>query len=136
MFMNKSLSNKIRKYPPIRFYFSFLIFLSINILTYLVMFSFIIRRDYGNLGEMGLWIYVFSMISIPVSGYRMLKSAKVESDLSLRLWGLISPFFLACIFIMLGVQAIPILGLFFSIYGYGILPMSWYNFREKRWEEK
>ena len=128
--------SSIKSIAPIKFYLSIVLFLSINFISYVGMILFIVRGDYGNLGNNGFWIYLLSMVLVPISAYRTLKSAKIESDLSLRFWGFTTPFLVIVAFMATGVKAVPILMLVITNYVWGMIPISWYNFREKRWEEK
>ncbi|MDO5750723.1 MAG: hypothetical protein Q4P78_05905 [Rothia sp. (in: high G+C Gram-positive bacteria)] len=88
------------------------------------------------MGDYGLAVYVFAGISIPTSAFRTLKAFQLVSTIGMKLLGIFLPYFIAFIFIVTGVRAVPIIAIIFSVFGWGWIPMSWYNFREKRWEEK
>ena len=123
--------------PHIKFYIGIILFLAINSLSYSITIGFIINGDHNSFGDFSPFIYLISMVAIPVSAYRMLRSAKKEFDSDyMNSCALITPTIAVFLLLSFGIRDIPIIMMFITVYGWGWIPMSWYNFREKRWEEK
>ena len=122
---------------PFKFYLGLLLFFSASLIGYLSVYGFIRIEDYGNLGEFGIHIYIFAMISIPISCFRLLKAVQIEfNNNHMAFWSMGLPFAIVCIFLSLSINANAIVFLFFGVYGWAWIPMSWYDFKEGRWNKK
>ena len=122
--------------PPFKFYFSILIFLAINSITYYYMIFSIIHGNFGNIGTFGPLVYIGSSILVPVIAFYIFRWAKMDSGCLLRLIALPFPYIFIISTFLMGIDIVAVDGIILSVFGWGWIPMSWYNFREKRWEEK
>ena len=125
--------------PALKFYLAVFIFSVANIMSYFSMVAHIAKHEYGNLGEYGLWIYIASMVLLPISAFRLFHSVQNEFDSDHTIfWSASIVCIVVLVSVILGVNAPPFYGLLITLYGWGPLPMSWYDFKEKKWvrEEK
>ena len=129
--------SKMSYRPPFKFYLSVALSVAFSMIGYISMYIFINNSDYGNLGDCGIWIYFLSMVVAPVSGFRLLKAVQREfGNNHMAFWAMGFPVLLLIIFLIFDIKANVVIILFFTVYSRMWIPMSWYDFKEGRWNKK